>query len=171
MPFGVFQRKVAMHQVLNNATEFIRGWTPKDLAERHGMSPLMSLEGDGARFFHVISSKIVGGHATFQVQMVGKADVVRTWDAKHMGYAFEAAHYDAATEFAAMRGHGAGAGTGAQGSDETNQRLETLRREQAGLDKLPAPELRRDFNGVREWRRRHRLPIKAVSTMQIQYSS
>jgi hypothetical protein len=28
MPFGVFQRKVAMHQVLNNATEFIRGWTP-----------------------------------------------------------------------------------------------------------------------------------------------
>ena len=85
MPFGVFQRKVTMHQVLNNATEFIRGWTPASEEERHGMSPLMSLEGDEARFFHVISSKIVGGHATFQVQMVGKTDVVRTWDAKHMG--------------------------------------------------------------------------------------
>ena len=95
MPFGVFQRKVTMHQVLNNATEFIRGWTPASEEERHGMSPLMSLEGDEARFFHVISSKIVGGHATFQVQMVGKTGVMRTWDAKHMGYAFEAAHYDA----------------------------------------------------------------------------
>jgi hypothetical protein len=38
MPFGVFQRKVTMHQVLNNATEFIRGWTPASEEERHGMS-------------------------------------------------------------------------------------------------------------------------------------
>jgi hypothetical protein len=114
--------------------------------------------------------------------MVGKADVVRTWDAKHMGYAFEAAHYDAVvTDDAAMRGHAwcrrAGAGAGAQGSDETNQRLETLRREQAGLDKLPAPQSYEGISMVwtrrrmREWRRRHRLPIKAASTMQIQYSS
>jgi hypothetical protein len=64
MPFGVFQRKVTMHQVLNNATEVIRGWTPASEEERRGMSPLMSLGGDGARFFHVISSKTVGGHAT-----------------------------------------------------------------------------------------------------------
>jgi hypothetical protein len=111
----------------------------------------MSLAGDEARFFHVISSKIVGGHATFQVRMVGKAGAVRTWDAKHMGYAFEAAYYDGVAEDNAAMGvglPGSGAGAGAQGSDETNQRLERLRREQAGLDKLPAPELRRDFNSV-----------------------
>jgi hypothetical protein len=66
--FGVLGFKRPLSTVLNNAKGNARAWTPADdTLERKAMDPLMSLEGDEARFFEVVCGVVLGGRGLRQV--------------------------------------------------------------------------------------------------------
>jgi hypothetical protein len=135
--YGVEGFKMPLFALLNNPKSHVRAWTPESEAERKKMDPLMSLEGDEARFFEVVSSVVEQGFAKFRVRMVGNHDHERVWDARHMAYAFEAAHYDGLRTDGQ---HGLSSQAPKLGDVQGNV--------QGGMQQLPAAPHHKDFGGV-----------------------